>query len=233
MRVLLTRPQTDAGRVAARLAARGHAAVIAPVTAIVPTGAPAPRGPFDGLILTSAHAGPSLAALHGLACPVFAVGARTAAAAAAAGLTETHAAAGDAAALARLVMERVPSGGRLLHAAARQRKPEPDASLRAAGYDLVVWECYEAQAVPQLPEPAVAALGAGDIDAVLHFSRRSAALLVDLARAAELLPVLKAIPHLCLSADVAAPLRAIGAEAHLAAAPREEALFAVLDAMLG
>ncbi|MET0527101.1 MAG: uroporphyrinogen-III synthase, partial [Microvirga sp.] len=42
MRVLVTRSPDDAERTAARLAALGHEALIAPVTRIVPTGDAAP-----------------------------------------------------------------------------------------------------------------------------------------------------------------------------------------------
>ena len=56
MRVLVTRAQDDAARTAARLAALGHEAVIAPLTVIAPTGHAIPDEVFDAVLATSVHA---------------------------------------------------------------------------------------------------------------------------------------------------------------------------------
>ncbi|HEV2558327.1 MAG TPA: uroporphyrinogen-III synthase [Microvirga sp.] len=232
MRVLVTRPEADGRRTAARLAARGHEAVLAPVTRIVATGNPPPAGPWDALLLTSANAAPALAALSPLRQPVFAVGARTAAAAREAGAPFVQAAEGDALALAALVKATLPPGARLLHAAAEDRKDEPERSLKAAGFHVIVWEAYRAEAVEEVPAALLAALGARRIDAALHFSRRSAGLLVAFVKGAGLLEPFRRVPHLCLSADVAAALADLGA-AVVAPAPREDALLDTLERLAG
>jgi uroporphyrinogen-III synthase len=228
MRVLVTRPEGDAERTAAALAARGHEAVIAPVTVIVLTDAP-PPGPFDALLLTSAHAVPALRSIDLVGRPAFAVGARTAMAARAAGVTHCLEAGGDAAALAALVQETLRPGARLLHAAAQDRKEEPARSLRAGGFEVLVWEVYRAEAVAEPPKALVAALRARRIDAALHFSRRSASLVVGLVERAELLEAFRRLPQLCLSTDVAAAVHSLGAQVEVAAAPREEALLDLVD----
>lgn len=230
MRVLVTRSPEDAARTAQKLEARGHEAVLAPVTRIVPTGEPAPAAAYDALIVTSAHAQQALAALD-REKPVFAVGERTAEAVRTAGFAEIVVAAGDAVSLSRLIRERLPSGLTLLHVTARHHKEEPAASLRAAGFTLLPWQAYEARAVERLPERAAEALRSGQIGAALHYSRRSADLVVRLAEEAGLAAGLRAFPHLCLSADVAAPLASAGAETLVAEDPSEEALLRGLEGL--
>lgn len=230
MRVLITRPKADADRTAARLLGRGHEAIIAPVTVITPTGAPPPAQDFDAIILTSAHA---VLALMPDNRPVFAVGARTAAAARQAGFREIHTAKGDARTLTELVLRTLPQGGTLLHPAARHRKAEPEASLTMAGFTVRVWETYEAGAVSALPDPVPQFLRAGRIDAALHYSRRSLAILLDLVERGDLRAPFAALDHICLSADVATPLGNLGIAPVIAAEPREEALLAALDAAAG
>ncbi len=229
MRVLVTRSRDDAERTGRKLAACGHRACLAPVTRIVPTGAPVPEGSYDALVVTSAHGVEALASLPDRQSPVFAVGERTADAVRAAGFARVAVADGDAASLSRLVRRSIQPCLTLLHVTARHRKEEPAASLRAAGFTVTQWEAYEAQAVESLPEEAAKALRTGQIAAALHYSRRSADLVVRLAEEAGLVSDLRAFPHLCLSADVAAPLTLGGAAVRVAEDPTEEALLALLD----
>jgi uroporphyrinogen-III synthase len=240
MRVLVTRAAGDAARTAARLAERGHEALPAPVLSIEPTGDAPPAGPWDGAILTSAHAVPALAGLlagplaepsaePSAGRPVFVVGGRTAAAARAAGLAPVHVAEGEAASLARLVAAGLPPPSILLHVAGRHRKPEPEATLRDAGYPVLVWETYEAREASALPDAAVDALRTGKLDAVLHYSRRSAECFVRLAEEGGLAAQARSIIHLCLSADVALPFRKGGFTVAVAVVPGEAALLALLD----
>ncbi|WP_298953260.1 uroporphyrinogen-III synthase [uncultured Methylobacterium sp.] len=231
LRVWVARPLPAGARSAARLAALGHVPLLAPVLAVAPGDAPPPPGPFDGLLLTSANAaGPLAAASLAGAAPVYCVGARTAAAARAAGLGPVlREAGGDAAALAALVASDLSPGARLLHAAGRERKPEPAATLAAAGYRVAAWTAYAARPLPVLPEAVGDALRDGCLDAALHYSRRSAEVALGLAAAAGHGAALARLVHACLSADVAAPLVAAGVPSHVVAArPEEDAL---LDAL--
>jgi len=234
VRVLVTRPQPGAARTGEALRAGGHEPVVAPVLTVAPTGDAPPPGPFDALLATSAHAPPFLASLPDAASrPLYAVGERTAAAARDAGFATVRTGDGDALALARLVAAEMRPGAILLHAAGADRKPEPEASLQAAGFSVRVWAAYRAAAARRLPPPARAALGDG-LDAALHFSRRSAATLVDLARGEGLLPQLGRIAHLCLSEDAAVPLRRAGFGRVLCAdQPDENRLLALLCALQG
>ena len=231
MRVLVTRARDDAERTARKLAARGHEAVLAPVTEIVPTGEPMPAGLYDALVVASAHAGAALADLADKQKPVFAVGERTADAAREAGFTCVVAGEGDAHSLSGLIRTSLSPGLVLLHVTARHRKDEPAASLRAAGFAVRPWEAYEARAVERLPQATIAALRAGQIAAALHYSRRSADLFIRLAGQAGMGSALRAFPHLCLSADVAVPLETSGATPLIAKVPSEAGLLGLLDGL--
>jgi uroporphyrinogen-III synthase len=234
MRIWVSRPEPGAARTAARLTALGHAPLVAPVLICRPTGTPPPDGTFAGVVLTSAAAAAALevraARLAGT--PVFAVGARTAEAAARAGLGPVTAGSGDAAALARLVAGALPPGARLLHLAGADRKREPAATLVRAGYDLIVHIAYAAEPVAALPEPVRAALGGPEptLEAALHYSRRSAATALALAHEAGRAEPFGALRHYCLSEDVAVPLAAAGIPIHFVPdRPGEDALLAGLD----
>jgi uroporphyrinogen-III synthase len=229
MRVLVTRARADAERTAQRLAERGHEATAAPVTELVPTGEPMPAGAVDALVVTSAHAVPALAALTDRNCPALAVGERTATALRRAGFRDVRSGPGHAAGLAELVSGLFPSGARLLHVAGRHRKAEPEASLQARGHRVRVWEAYEARAVERFDEGLVSRLRAGQFDIVLHFSRRSASLFVELADRAGLRPQLGVPIHLCLSPDVAVPLEGLASRIVVADAPREDAMLDAVD----
>ncbi len=231
MRVLVTRPRDQAAATARRLAELGHEAILAPVLEIVPTGKPAPHDDFDVILLTSANAvGPVAAerARFGI-MPMLAVGIRTAAAARDAGFKEVRQAGGDGLALVELVRQAIPIGARLLHAAGRDRKAEPAASLVAAGYALRTWECYQAAPATALPPGLRSALSAGQVDAALHFSRRSAATFAQLARTAGLSEALAGTLHLCLSPDVAEGLDGlVELEVRIAPRPDEASLVGLL-----
>jgi uroporphyrinogen-III synthase len=231
VRVLVTRPRDQGEATAGELAGLGHEAVLAPVLEIAPTGAPAPPGRFDAVILTSQNAVAALAAERARfeTCPVLAVGARTAASLRHAGFGQVAEADGDSLALLNLVKRRLPPGGRLLHAAGQERKAEPARSLVAARYEVVAWECYEARQASRLPADAVKALRSGEVDAVLHYSRRSAESFAYLARGAGLGEALAGTAHLCLSPDVATGLDAlVGLKLLIAPRPDEAALLGLL-----
>jgi uroporphyrinogen-III synthase len=231
MRVLVTRAQGAAERTAEKLRARGHEAVLAPVLRIARTGEAPPPGSFDAIILTSATAAPSLAFLAAAAerVPIFAVGERTAAAAAAL-RHDVRMADGDAASLAGLVSRTMPRATKLLHIAGVNRKPEPEAALLALGFSVATWVAYEAIAAERLPEAALHALHGEGLDAALHYSRRSARLVLDLVHHAGATAPFLALAQVCLSADTAAPLRAGGARSvTIAAHPDESSLLAALD----
>ncbi len=225
-RVLVTRAEEDGRRTAAALEDMGFAPLVAPLIATRATRAAPPPGPFDAVLITSAKAAPFLseAPVDIVAVPVFAVGARTAEAARAAGAQEVRIAEGDAVALARLVAVSLPKGVRLLHVAGEDRKPEPAESLARAGYDVVAWAAYRAAPTP-LSEAARAAIASGAAGGALHYSRRSAELFVAALEEAGLADRLPQLVHASISPDAADPLRKAGAtRVFVAPRPEESAL---------
>ncbi|MGO4388323.1 uroporphyrinogen-III synthase [Microvirga sp. 2YAF29] len=230
MRILVTRSPEDAERTAVRLAALGHEALIAPVTRIVPTGDPAPSDTHDALIVTSGHSVDALASMDKSRL-VFVVGERTAEVVRGAGFTSIVVGEGDAVSLSRLIRERLEPKQTLLHVTGRHHKEEPATSLTAAGYRVLSWEVYEARVVDRLPDEAVEALRSGNIGAALHYSRRSADLLIRLAEEAGLASALTACTHLCLSADVAAAFDGVRAPLLVAREPSEDALLGLLQGL--
>jgi uroporphyrinogen-III synthase len=233
MRVLLLRPHDEAARAARSLAARGHEATIAPVLTIARREEPLPAGPFDVVLATSAQAfgdlqGPGSDALR--TCEVFCVGARTALAARAAGFARVAEPAANAVELAVALIHMAPAPARLLYLAARDRKPDLERILAAAGYEIIPHVVYAAEAASCLPPALARALSAGEIDAALHYSRRSAALFSDLAMRAGLGEDARRLRHVTISADAAQGLRALAPpDLRIAATADEAGLLDALD----
>jgi uroporphyrinogen-III synthase len=227
--ILLTRAAAAGERTATRLRACGYTPLLSPVTRIVAHEPEPPAdGAFDAILLTSAHAAAFLPRRHA-ASPLFAVGRQSAAAARAAGFPDVRTGAGDASALAALIGASLPAGSRLLHVAGRDRKAEPAAALRAAGFEIVAWSAYAADPVAALSEEALAALVAGRVDAALHFSHRSAELALRLACGSAAEGAFRDLLHLCLSGDVAEPLGRAGLRRiAIADRPSEASLLDVL-----
>lgn len=232
MRVLVLRPQPDAERTAKVLRERGQEPVPAPLFSIVPGSEPAPKGPFDAIVLTSANAVPALEQLPKAwrkALPAFCVGSRTADAAGELGFA-TRNAKGNRADLLALISSQLPAPKKLLFVAGHDRHDDLPEQLRAAGHEVAIWTAYEARAIESLPEAAVEALRRGEVDAALHYSPRSAQTFLSLASAAGLTEQALALPQVALSAEIAAPLIGAGAGTVLVAEHAEEAaLLAALD----
>lgn len=224
MKVLIVRAAGDARRTAARLEAAGHQAVVAPVLDIRNLDFARPRGGFDAVIATSAHAFGRPDALAGLLdLPLFVVGARTSDAAQRAGLSRPGTVAANAEELIRGLRGRLPAGARLLYLAGRDRKPDIEEGLTPE-CALTVVEAYEARPVAALPPAAVDALGSGALDAIFHYSPRSAAVFLDLARRSDVGDRLGALRHVAISADAAVPLVEGGLPVAVAAQPNEDSM---------
>lgn len=244
MRVLITRELSAARRTAADIAALGHEPIIAPLIEIVGLktridafAAELPDQRYDAVIATSAQAfrflrPPSLApsAFAPLAAtPLFVVGARTAEAAAAVGLTHPRVVAANGAELAQEIIATLPSSARALYLAGQNRKTDFERELSAAGVNVNTIETYAAAHYAQMPAVARDAFWDGRVEAVLHFSRRSAEIFVDLARAAGLGAAAARALHCAISDDAAAPLRGFTGRIAVAEAPDAAALYRTLE----
>ena len=228
MRIAITRPQADGERTATALRARGHQVLVAPLLRVEPVAADL-AGSWGAVIITSANAPgaiaghPARAALSKL--PAFAVGRRSAEAARQAGFNEVTTAGGDVRDLVRLIAElHADAAGPLLYLAGEDRAADLIGELAARGIAAEMRVVYRTVTAP-FPPPLVAALKAGEIDAVLHFSKRSADNYLTGADPAGIAEQALAPRQLCLSAQIAEPLARAGARRiAIAARPDEAAL---------
>lgn len=229
LRLLVTRPEPDAQRTAAALRTLGHDVLVMPMLRVetladVNLG----RGPWVGVVMTSANAARAIAAHQQFATvralPAFVVGERTREVAQAAGFTDVISADGDTPALGQLVAARVSPSGPLLYLAGEQRTGDLEQMLQARGFGLHIAVIYRAMAVSELSRAAKTALAAGELDGILHFSKRSAEALVSSAKAAGILIQVMALRHYCLSPQVAAALAGHAADVVAAPHPSEQAL---------
>ena len=230
MRVLVTRPEPDGERTAQKLRARGCDVLLAPVLQIeLIVGNDFGAGPWDAVALTSANAAHALKQHPRrnelVALPVLTVGRRTAEAARAVGFTDVASAEGNEQALAHLIGGRYRGGNRILYLAGEDRAGDLAAAVALKGIKVDTVEVYRAVAAQHLAPAVVAALETGTVDGVTHFSRRSAVVYLDCARAAGALDSALAPFHYCLSQAVAGPLIAAGAHrVAVAKSPEENAL---------
>jgi uroporphyrinogen-III synthase len=235
VRLLVTRPEPDCERTAALLRRRGHEVLQQALLRIEPVAdAELGGGPWAAVLFTSANAVRAVAShrrfseLAGL--PAYTVGRSTQAAAFAAGFAPLLSADGDVSALVDLIEVNRPAERRpLLYCAGEDRAGDLAGALRTRGVHVETACVYRAAMVDDLIPDVRAALAADAIDAVLHYSARTAAAFVAAATAAGIRDLSIQARHLCLSAQVAAPLAAAGATAiDVASEPNEQALFALI-----
>ncbi|MGB8276604.1 MAG: uroporphyrinogen-III synthase [Methylovirgula sp.] len=235
MRILLTRAPDEALRTAEKLAAQGHQIVSSPVLEMQPRAAAWPSGVIDGVIATSAQAFEQAQFAPEWPLPearrllrLFVVGSKTAEAARRCGFTGELTLAPDAKDLAEAIVNAMQPPARLAYLAGHDRKSDLEMRCKEMGLEIIAVEIYEACAAESLSDEAVIALANGEIDAVLHYSRRSVEIFLALAEAAGISPGL--VRHMAISADAAAPLQAAGFPfVMIAAEPKEQAILALLS----
>jgi uroporphyrinogen-III synthase len=237
MRLLVTRPQPDADRTAEALRARGHEAVVSPLTGVeIIGGVRLPEGVFQAVLATSSNGVRALAArpesVRLRALPLLAVGDRTAGEARRLGFADVRSAGGavdDLFALVRAACD--PAAGALLYAAGEARAGDLDGRLARAGLDVRTVVLYRTAGEPLLSEEAAAALRQNRLDGVLLYSPRGSMAFVAALAATGLVPLGADVRLFCLSRAVAEPLKgAARGPVAVAAAPTEAQLLAALDA---
>jgi uroporphyrinogen-III synthase len=243
MSILVTRPHPDNEATAESLRVRGHAVLLAPALKFEPVvfhdkG----EASYGAILVTSANAiravAPQLRDLSLLKLPLFAVGEHTAAAARDAGFARVIVAGGDAASLRDKVMQSardkvLKKKSTLLYLAGADLSRDLGDELDAEGFSVVTQTTYRMAPVKHLPREVCEGFAAHGVEAVLHYSRRSARAFLDAARDEGVEISALAIPQCCLSEAVASALRDAGASQVLVAAtPDENALFATLERAL-
>jgi uroporphyrinogen-III synthase len=243
MAVLVTRPHPDDGVTANALRERGFEVLQAPMLRFEPV-------PFHddadanygAIIVTSANAlraiAPHLAGSRLLKLPLFAVGEHTASAARDAGFEEVMTGKGDAAALREQVAASVKSkqlkkASTLLYLAGADLARDLSGELGEKGFTVVTHTTYRMVPASSLPREICDAFVANRIEAVLHYSRRSARAFLDAARSGGVEISALALPQCCISPAVASILRDAGATQVTAAVTADEnALFEALSRAL-
>jgi len=243
MAVLVTRPHPDDQATASALRAKGFEVMLAPMLRFEPVAFhDDEEARYGAVIVTSANAlrgiAPHLKGSRLLKLPLFAVGEHTASAAHRAGFDNVIPASGDAASLRDSVLASVKAkelkkASTLLYLAGADLARDLAGELGERGFTVVTHTTYRMIPVSSLPREACDAFAASGIEAVLHYSRRSARAFLDATRAGGVEISALAIPQCCISAAVASVVRDAGATQVMAAAsPDENALFEVLDRAL-
>ena len=243
MAVLVTRPHPDDETTAASLRARGFDVLRAPMLRFEPVAFHEDMNArYSAVIVTSANAlrgiEPHLKGHRMLELPLFAVGEHTAAAARRAGFTHVVSANGDAANLRDLVLaslkaKELKKASTLLYLAGAEIARDLASELEESGFRVVTQTTYKMIAVKSLPRETCDAFAANQVEAVLHYSQRSARAFLDAARAAGVEISALAIPQCCISAAIASVVRDAGAtQVVVAATPDENALFEALERAL-
>lgn len=243
MAILVTRPHPDDETTAAGLRARGFEVLLAPMLRFEPAAFHDDADAHYGaVIVTSANALRGIESqLKGsplLKLPLFAVGEHTAEAARRIGFEQVIPAKGDAASLRDLVAASVKAkalkkASPLLYLAGADLARDLAGELGERGFTVVTQTTYRMVPLSSLPRETCDAFAANQVEAVLHYSRRSARAFLESVRAAGVEISALSVPQCCISAGVASVVRDAGATRVMAAAsPDENALFAALDRAL-
>src|ERR1700744_2959670 len=239
MAILVTRPHPDDESTAASLRARGFEVLLAPMLRFEPVAFNDEDLRYGAVIVTSANA---LRGIEGqlkggklLKLPLFAVGDHTAAAARRVGFETVTSAKGHAGSLRDLVLASVKAkalkkASPLLYLAGADLARDLAGDLGERGFTVVTQTTYRMIPVPNLPREGADGFAANGIEAVLHYSRRSARAFLEAARSAGVEISALAVPQCCISDAVASIVRDAGATQVLTArSPDENAL---LDALI-
>ena len=242
MAILVTRPQPDNETTAAALRAKGFGVLQAPMLRFEPVAFhDDAEARYGAVIVSSANAIRAIEAhltRQLLALPLFAVGERTAQAARHAGFGDVAVAEGNVAALRELILASVRAktlkkASTLLYLAGADLAGDLAGELGERGFNVVTHTTYRMIPVLRLPQETCEAFAANRIEAVLHYSRRSARAFLDAVRAAGVEISALAIPQCCISDAVAQIVRDVGATQVLVARSSDESgLFEALDRAL-
>jgi uroporphyrinogen-III synthase len=240
MAILVTRPLPDGDTTASALRGKGFEVLLAPMLRFE-------RGAFHedgdaaygGIIVTSANALRAIdTELRGsrlLKLPLFAVGEHTADEAKAIGFSKVISAGSDASGLRDSVLAAVKAkalkkSSPLLYLAGADLVRDLPGELGERGLTVVTQTTYRMVPTPHLAGEVREAFAANRVEAVMHYSGRSAHAFIEAIRAAGVEISALSLPQYCLSPRIATVLRDAGASrVVVATSPDERALFAALE----
>jgi uroporphyrinogen-III synthase len=234
MRLLVTRPEPDAGALAEEIEKLGHEAVIQPLMEFhVLDFDPAPLKSAGGLIFTSRNGLRALlerfdpAAIAG--CPVFCVGSETERALRRAGFQTIAAVAGTAERLAGEIALRAAKGAGLVHVTGEHHAFDLVQALALDGFPVSTLRIYEMKARSAFESTLVEAFEAGSIAGVILMSPRTAEIFVSLCQHHGFSGRARALDYFCLAKSVSNKLKPLGpVHVHIADKPERAALLKLL-----
>jgi uroporphyrinogen-III synthase len=210
MRVLITRPQADAMELSAELVRRGHDVISEPLLQIgILPGADTPTDSVQALVLTSANgARAATTRIRNRTLKAFAVGPTTASELRANGFTNISVSTGNGVPdLVKLIMaEARADAGPLLHVTSAHTAGDLSGALAKLGFHVQTIEAYASTAARQLSASTASRLSAGEIDAAMFFSPRTAGTFSALVQAQGLAGHCERVAALALSENVAKSL---------------------------
>ncbi len=234
MRLLVTRPEPEAGALAAELRNLGHEAVLEPLLEFsVLDFDPAPLKAADALIFTSAN---SLRALREKldpsciwSCPVFCVGSETERRAREAGFKTIAAAAETAEELAGKIVAAASKVSRLVHVTGEYQAFDLEEALTREGLSIGTLRVYGMKARKGFDPQIAGEIQEGTIGGVILMSPRTAEVFVTLCRQHGLFDNAKSLHYFCLASSVANRLKPVEpVHVHVALRPNRMALLALL-----
>lgn len=220
MRLIVTRPEEDAGPLCARLEAIGHQVTLLPLLRIVARqGVPIPKRQWQAVVATSAN---GVRAAHQLVhlqtLRMLTVGPQSLTAARAAGFNLSEAQGGDVDGLASFMGKALdPADGPVLYLSGAETAGDLQKQLQDFGFTVERAVLYDAVPVTRIATEAIA-----DHDGVLLYSPRTARIWTGLAGNDV------SLCHYCLSPNVAAALPARWLKS-VAKTPDEASMLALLD----
>jgi uroporphyrinogen-III synthase len=230
MRVIVTRPEEDAGPLCTALRDLGHEVIMAPLLEIVPReGVSIPAQPFQAVVATSANGIRALGTGSGLRnLPMLTVGPQSLKSARDSGFTRAEAHGGDVDGLAAHIRARLkPDAGPILYLSGAATAGDLHGQLTSAGFHCERVVLYDAITATSLGA-AEDALRRREADAVLLYSPRSASVWLKLIEKHGLEAQAARLLSLCLSCNVAAVLPPDWL-IHVAEKPENAAMMGLLE----
>jgi uroporphyrinogen-III synthase len=225
MTIWLTRPEAESARLAAALAARGIASIIAPAIHIIEQPVTLEDSNYTAILTTSQHALKSVnnpASLTHL--PLFTVGSRSHKAALDKDFLRAEILAPNATSLSAAIAKRYPQPAHFLYLSGRDIRVDLTATLAAHGHRVTRIVTYSAAILPAL-SPALLTRWP-EISGVVLFSSRTASAVLSLM-AHHQLALNTSITAFCLSNAVAATMKNAGwKNIWISPEPSEELLLA-------
>jgi uroporphyrinogen-III synthase len=236
MRLLVTRPEPDSLKLAAKLEEAGHEAMVEPLLSVDFEDAElVDLSEVQALIATSRNGlrALKLQRAHRIAAelPLFAVGTATAKEARALGFKLIVTGAGNGAQLVPQITSSLdPQAGFLLHLAGDRLAFDLAGELQSHGFRVLQPRVYRTIPASEFSEGVRDAMADGSLDGVILMSPRTADIYVKLVRRAGLQQQAARLCHYCLSEAIAARLTPLGpVRIETAHQPRLDDLLALMD----